>query len=115
MKPVDSLEAVDAGGILPGPSIVASPFDQVLELAPAAEHARVQDPIHVVLLPTIDLNGWRGWYVLARKRVAGGVLQQGYVEHWVDPHGIWQAQVDGVWGAEPVVSDHFEWAEAPVV
>ena len=91
MESVDGLEPLDARGVLPGWVVVSDPPDQILQLPPAAKNAGVQDLGHVVLLLAIDYH--RGWRVgpLSRKRVIGGMLQQGHVEYRVDAHGPWEA------------------------
>lgn len=99
VEAAESLQAIDASGVLPGRAVVFRPLHQALELFPAAEEARVQDVVHVLIF-AVGLD-WRGrWLALAGGRVVGSMLQQRHVEHRVHLHRFGEAESDGVWRVE---------------
>jgi hypothetical protein len=76
VETVNSLEAIDVVGVLPLGSVIAGPFDEVLEFTCSAKEARVQYTVDEIFFFAIDFHR-RGWgYLLAGEGVISSVLQQ---------------------------------------
>ena len=53
--------------------------------------------------------------MLAGEGITSRVFQKGHMEYWVDPHGVREAEVDGIRRAQAGVGNHLERAEPSVV
>ena len=112
---VNSLQAIDASGVLPRWVLVTRPFHQVLELAPTAKKTGIQDVVHVVFVFAVHHYRRRRRLDLTGEEVIGGVFQQGHVEDGVELHGRWEAEAGGMRCAEAGIGDDLKGAKAAVV